>query len=49
VLDDPGDELDIPGRDFGFARLIQAQAAGDFASLEERGRPIVRIKLEEVA
>jgi transaldolase / glucose-6-phosphate isomerase len=48
VLDDPGDELDIPGRDFGFARLIRAQAAGDFASLEERGRPIVRIKLEEV-
>jgi transaldolase/glucose-6-phosphate isomerase len=48
VLDDPGDELDIPGRDFGFARLIRAQAAGDFASLEERGRPIVRINLEEV-
>jgi transaldolase/glucose-6-phosphate isomerase len=49
VFDDPGAELPIPGRDFGFARLIHAQAAGDFASLSERGRPIVRVRLEEVA
>ena len=48
VVDDPGKELAIPGRDFGFGRLIQAQAAGDFASLKERGRPIVRTTLEEV-
>ena len=38
VVDDAGDELKIPGRDFGFRRLIHSQAAGDFASLEERGR-----------
>jgi transaldolase / glucose-6-phosphate isomerase len=49
VVDDPGDELDIPGRDFGFARLIHAQAAGDFAALAQRGRPIVRIRLEDIA
>jgi hypothetical protein len=49
VVDDPGEELDIPGRRFGFGRLIQAQAAGDFAALQERGRPIVRVTLEEVA
>jgi glucose-6-phosphate isomerase len=49
VVDDPGEELPIPGRDFGFARLIDAQAAGDFASLRERGRPIVRVKLEELS
>ena len=30
----------IPGRDFGFGRLIRAQAAGDFAALEERGRRV---------
>jgi transaldolase/glucose-6-phosphate isomerase len=47
VVDDPGGELEIPGRDFGFARLIAAQAAGDFAALAERGRPIVRIRLED--
>ena len=49
VFDDPGEELPIPGRDFGFARLIHAQAAGDFASLAERGRPIVRVKLQELS
>jgi transaldolase / glucose-6-phosphate isomerase len=48
VVDDPGKEVAIPGRKFGFRRLIQAQAAGDFASLEERGRRIVRIRLEDV-
>jgi len=48
VVDDAGDELRIPGRDFGFRRLIHAQAAGDLASLEERGRRIVRVRLEEL-
>jgi hypothetical protein len=49
VVDEPGGEVAIPGRDFGFAELIRAQAAGDYAALKERGRPIVRIRLEEVA
>jgi transaldolase/glucose-6-phosphate isomerase len=48
VVDDTDDEVPIPGRDYGFGRLIRAQAAGDFASLEERGRPIVRVRLEEI-
>ena len=48
VVDDPGDELAIPGRKFGFRRLIRAQAAGDLASLEERGRRIVRVRLEDL-
>ena len=48
VVDDPGDEVSIPGRKLGFRRLIQAQAAGDFASLEERGRRIVRVRLEDL-
>ena len=45
VVDDPGDELPIPGRDFGFRRLIRAQAAGDFEALRERGRRVCRIAL----
>jgi glucose-6-phosphate isomerase len=49
VVDDPGDELAIPDRPFGFGKLIRAQADGDLASLRERGRPIVRLNLEEVA
>ena len=49
VVDDPGEELPIPGKPFGFARLIRAQAAGDFESLKERGRRVARIRLEDVA
>ena len=48
VVDDPGEELPIPNRPFGFARLIRAQAAGDFESLKERGRRVARIRLEEI-
>jgi len=48
VVDDPGDELAIPGRPFGFRRLIRSQAAGDFASLKERGRRVARVHLEEI-
>src|SRR5439155_8750557 len=48
VVDDPGEEVAIPGEKFGFRRLIRAQAAGDFASLEERDRRIVRVRLEEI-
>ena len=47
VVDDLGDELPIPGRDFGFRRLIAAQAAGDYQALRERGRRIVRVRLED--
>jgi glucose-6-phosphate isomerase len=48
VVDDPGEELAIPGRPFGFRRLLRAQAAGDYASLEERGRRVARIHMEDV-
>jgi transaldolase / glucose-6-phosphate isomerase len=48
VIDDPGDEVPIPGRPFGFSQLIRAQAAGDYAALKERGRRAVRLRLEEV-
>jgi len=47
VVDDPGEELPIPGKPFGFRRLIRAQAAGDFESLKERGRRVARIHFEE--
>jgi transaldolase / glucose-6-phosphate isomerase len=48
VVDDPGDELPIPGRPFGFRQLIRAQAAGDYEALRERGRRVVRVRLEDV-
>ncbi len=48
VVDDLGEELAIPGRQYGFHTLIAAQAAGDFQALQERGRRIARIRLEDV-
>jgi transaldolase/glucose-6-phosphate isomerase len=39
VGDDPQD-LEIPGRGFGFSRLKQAQAAGDVAALRAVGRRV---------
>ena len=48
VVDDLGEELAIPGRDFGFKQLISAQAAGDLQSLEERGRKVCRVRLEDL-
>ena len=48
VVDDQGDELPIPGKPFGFRRLIRAQAAGDFETLKERGRRVARVRLEDL-
>lgn len=48
ILDDVGEELAIPGRAFGFARLFRAQAAGDYEALKERGRRVARIQWEEI-
>ncbi|CAN5321931.1 hypothetical protein BH18ACT12_BH18ACT12_12240 [soil metagenome] len=48
VVDDPGEEIPIPGQDFGFRRLIRAQAEGDFRALQDRGRKIVRVRLEDL-
>jgi hypothetical protein len=48
VVDETGEEIAIPGRDFGFGRLIRAQAAGDLGALEERGRRVIRLRLEEL-
>jgi hypothetical protein len=48
VIDDPGDELPIPGKPFGFRRLIRAQAAGDLETLRERGHRVARVRLEDL-
>jgi len=48
VVGDLGEELPIPGRKFGFRELIQAQADGDYQALAERGRRIVRVRLEDL-
>jgi hypothetical protein len=48
IVDDVGDDLPIPEQPFGFGRLIRAQAAGDYASLKQRGRRVARVRLEDL-
>jgi phosphoglucose isomerase-like protein len=48
VVEDYGSELKIPGKPFGFARLIRAQASGDFQALRERGRRVARVHRENL-
>lgn len=45
ITGDEGDELPIPGEPYGFAALRAAQAAGDYAVLERRGRRVMRVHL----
>ena len=43
---DAEDDLLIPGEDYGFATLQKAQALGDFRSLNNKNRRVIRIHLE---
>jgi glucose-6-phosphate isomerase len=43
VTAEPQQDLPIPERDFGFATLIAAQAAGDARVLADLGRPVLRL------
>ncbi len=40
------EEIEIPGRQYGFSDLHRAQADGDYAVLERKGRPLMRITLK---
>jgi transaldolase/glucose-6-phosphate isomerase len=40
-----GDDLPIPGKEYGFAVLQRAQALGDFRSLKDKNRRVIRIHL----
>ena len=43
----PSQDVPVPGRDFGFATLISAQAAGDASVLAEHGRPVLRLHVTD--
>jgi hypothetical protein len=43
-----GNDIKVPGRDYTFGAVVDAQAAGDLAVLAERGRRAVRIHLDNV-
>lgn len=45
LYDDPDDDLDVPGADYTFARLVRSQAEGDAMALASRGRRLLAIDL----
>ncbi len=45
LIGDEENELTIPGEKFGFKTLHMAQALGDFRSLDDKGRRVIRIHL----
>jgi glucose-6-phosphate isomerase len=45
---DPSKDLPIPGWSMSFGTLIDAQALGDLASLQRRGRRALRLHLDDV-
>jgi glucose-6-phosphate isomerase len=45
----PSADLPIPGRPWGFERMIAAQAAGDLAALSARGRRVLSAHLRDPA
>jgi glucose-6-phosphate isomerase len=47
VTGEPAADLDVPGKDYTFGRLISAQAAGDASVLAEHGRPVLRVHLTD--
>jgi transaldolase / glucose-6-phosphate isomerase len=46
LVDDTGEEIPVPGEDFGFGELISAQATGDVLTLRDHGLPAERVRLE---
>ena len=42
ILDPPQSDLAIPGEEYGFSRLLQAQAAGDYRALRRAGKRVAR-------
>jgi transaldolase/glucose-6-phosphate isomerase len=45
---DPDDDIAVPGAPYTFGTLLQAQAAGDLATLRDRGLRAARVSLDEL-
>ena len=45
LVGDEENELPIPGEKYGFATLHESQSLGDFRSLDDKGRRVIRINL----
>jgi transaldolase/glucose-6-phosphate isomerase len=43
IVDDPRQEVTVPGAGYGFSKLISAQAEGDYFALQGAGRRVIRL------
>jgi glucose-6-phosphate isomerase/transaldolase/glucose-6-phosphate isomerase len=48
IIDEPQQDLEIPGEQFTFGTLIRAQADGDLETLRNHGLPAVRIDVKDL-
>jgi glucose-6-phosphate isomerase/transaldolase/glucose-6-phosphate isomerase len=48
IVDEPTQDLEVPGESFTFATLIRAQADGDLETLRSHGLPAVRIDVKDL-
>jgi transaldolase / glucose-6-phosphate isomerase len=46
LVHDGGEDIEIPGASYTFGTLKNAQALGDFKTLQNHGLPVTRIRLE---
>jgi transaldolase/glucose-6-phosphate isomerase len=47
LVDRPRQDLDVPGTEASFGRIISAQALGDYAALKDAGRRVMSVDLGE--
>jgi glucose-6-phosphate isomerase len=48
VVDEPAEDLDVPGETYSFATLIRAQADGDLQTLRAHGLPAARVDAGDI-
>jgi glucose-6-phosphate isomerase len=48
IVDEPSEDLEIPGEPYTFATLIRAQADGDLQTLRNHGLPAVRVSAGDI-
>lgn len=44
---EPGQDIKIPGQNYTFGQLCNAQALGDFQALENKGRRVIKLHLKQ--
>jgi transaldolase/glucose-6-phosphate isomerase len=49
LVDQIAEDVQVPGKNYTFGKLIRAQAEGDFQALQNRGRRALKINLGENA